>query len=243
MLRVNKGLHILVIFLFVTACATAYKAQPLPFRMPSSYANAVAVAGTTVAAEAFSDPKKAEKAFGFDVRGAGMLPVEVVFDNGGSHIWQINAGQTFLEDDKGNLWPILDEKTAYDRATKYAATKKIFEEGAYSGFLGATAGAVIGAAIGIVAGGRVGEAIGKGAALGAAAGATIGGMEGYNEQDEARRTIVNDLNRKSLGNRSIGHGLAYGFLFFPGEAQSVKELRLQVAETDTGKVYMLRFKL
>jgi hypothetical protein len=46
-----------------------------------------------------------------------------------------------------------------------------------------------------------------------------------------------------LENRSIPHGLAYGFLFFPGEAQSAKELRMQVVETDTGKVYVLRFKL
>ncbi len=240
--RINKFLLFLIL-MSLTACATAYKAQPLPFKMPSSYANAVAVGGTTVAAEAFANPKRAEEAFGFDVRGAGMLPLEVVFDNAGPHIFQINAGQTFLEDDGGNLWPILDEKTAYDRTTKYAATQKIFEEGAYSGLLGATAGAVIGAAIGIVSGRGVGEAIGKGAVLGAAAGATIGGVEGYNEQDEARRTIVNDLSRKSLGNKSIAQGLTYGFFFFPGEARSAKELRLQISEIDTGKTYMLRFKL
>jgi len=236
-------LAVLTIFVFMAGCATAYKAQPLPFRVPSSYANAVVVAETTVAAEAFADTKKAEEAFGFDVRGAGMLPVEVVFDNGGPHLLKINAGQTFLEDDKGNLWPILDEKTAYDRTTKYAQTKQIFKEGAYSGFLGAAAGAIIGAAIGVVSGGRVGEGLGKGAALGAAAGATVGGLKGYSEENDARRSIINDLNKKSLENRSIPQGLAYGFLFFPGEAQSAKELRMQVVETDTGKVYVLRFKL
>ncbi len=97
--------------------------------------------------------------------------------------------------------------------------------------------------IGIVSGGRVGEGLGKGAVIGAAAGATVGGAQGYDEGDDARRTIIDDLNRKTLENKPIPKGLAYGFLFFPGEAQSAKELRLQVAEADTGKAYVLRFKL
>jgi hypothetical protein len=131
-----KAPTVLITLMFVVACATAYKAQPLTFRSPSSYPNSVVVAGITVAAEAFADPKKAGEAFAFDVRGAGMLPVEVVFDNAGRHSLKIEAGQTFLEDDKGSLWPILDEKTAYDRTTQYAQTRQIFKEGAYAGFLG-----------------------------------------------------------------------------------------------------------
>ncbi len=243
MLSRIRIISILLTFLFLVACATAYKAQPLPFRAPSSYANAVAVAGSTVAAEAFSDPRKAQEAFGFDVRGAGLLPVQVVFDNAGPHTFKINPGQSFLEDDQGNLWPILDDKTAYDRTTRYAQTKQIFKGGAYSGLLGAAAGAVIGTAIGIVAGGGVGEALGKGAALGAAGGAVIGGAQGYSQADDARRTIVSDLNRKSLENKPISKGLAYGFLFFPGEAQSARELRLQLMEVDTGKAYVVRLNL
>ena len=228
--------------IFGTACSTAYKAKPLPFRAPGSYANAVEVAGAVVAAEAFADPKKAQEAFGFNIRAAGFLPVEVAFDNLGSHPLKIVAEQTFLEDAMGNLWPILADKFAYDRATKYAQTKQIFEEGAYSGFLGATAGAIIGAAIGIVSGQGVGTAAGRGAALGAAAGATIGGVKGYTE-DEARRAIVNDLHQKSLGNKSISKGLSFGFLFFPGEARSAKHLRLQLMEADTGRLHVLKFAL
>ncbi len=243
MVKKVKSLSILMTFALLTSCATAYKAQPIPFRAPTSYPNAVTVGGAILSAEAFVDPQKGKETFGFDVRGAGLLPVEVVFDNQGPHSLKINSGQTFLEDEKGNLWPILDEKTAYDRTTKYAQTKQIFKEGAYSGFLGAAAGAIIGGAIGVVSGGRVGEGLGKGAAIGAAAGATIGGAKGYGESGEARRTIINDLNKKSLENQSISQGLSYGVLFFPGEAQSAKELRLQISETDTGKVYVVRFRL
>ncbi len=235
-------LLITILMMLLGGCATAYQAKPLPFRAPSSYANSTQAGGAVIAAEAFSDPKKAEEAFGFNVRGAGFLPVQVIFDNEGNHLLKIIPEQTFLEDSTGNLWPILDEKTAYDRATKYAQTKETFKEGAYGGFLGATAGAIIGAAVGIVAGSGVGEAIGKGAALGAATGATIGGGMGYTS-DEARRSIMGDLNRKSLENKPISKGLAYGFLFFPGEAKSATELRIQLMETDTGKLHSLKLKL
>jgi hypothetical protein len=230
------------VLLLTIACATAYKATPLPFRAPASYPNATLVEGAMVGAEAFSDPKKAEEAFGFDIRGAGMLPVQIVFENEGARSFRINAEQTFLEDEAGNLWPILTDRIAYDRATKHSQTQQIVREGAYSGALGAAAGAIIGAAIGIVAGEGVGSALGKGAAVGAAAGAVMGGARGYGS-DEARRTVVGDLRQKSLENKPIGKGLSYGVLFFPGEAKSARQLRLQLKETDTGKTHVLRLNL
>jgi hypothetical protein len=220
-------------FLFLIGCSTAYQAKPLSFRAPSAYPNAQTVGDATVAAKAFSDPEEAKSAFGFDVRGAGMLPVQVVFDNQGPHPLEINAAQTFLEDQEGNLWPILSREIAYERVTKYAQTKEIFKEGAYGGFLGATAGAVIGAAIGVVTGSNILETAGKGAAVGAAGGATAGGIKGYGSE-EARRKIIDDLNQKSLQSKAIEPAsLGYGFLFFPGEAKSAKLLRLKLSEPDT----------
>ena len=121
--------------------------------------------------------------------------------------------------------------------------KEGIKEGTYSGFLGATAGAIIGAAVGIVTGQGIGSAIGKGAAVGAAAGATLGGAKGF-ASDDARREIINDLNRKSLENKAVNpHNLAHGFIFFPGEAPSAKQLRLQLIEVDAGKVHLLKFNL
>lgn len=244
-MRRKNIMSIAVIILVVTtACATSYKAKPLPFRLPGSYENAVEVGGALVAAQAYADPNKAREAFGFDIRGAGMLPVQVVFDNQGPYSLKINPQQTFLEDEAGNLWPILAEQTAYERVTKYAQTKQIFKEGAYHGFLGATAGAIIGAAIGIVSGENVAVAAGKGATIGAATGVTLGGVKGFASSDEARRTITNDLNQKSLENKAVNSkSIAYGFLFFPGEAPSAKQLRMQLIEVETGKVHVLKFNL
>jgi hypothetical protein len=229
--------------IFLAACTTTYKAKPLPFKAPSAYPNVKEVAGAALGAKAFADPKEAAEAFGFDILGAGLLPVQVVFDNKGAHPLEINALQTFLEDGQGNLWPILSSEMAYERATKYAQTKKIFKEGAYHGFLGAAAGAVIGAAVGIVSGENVASAAGKGAAVGAAAGATLGGAQEYASND-ARRAISDDLQHKSLQNKAVApDSLAYGFIFFPAEARSAKLLRLQVVESDTGSPHVLRLDL
>ena len=231
-----------ILLIFLTACTT-YKRKPLPFKAPSTYDNATEVVGALVGAEAFVDRRATKEAFGFDIRGAGMLPVQVVFDNQGFHPLKIDVTQTFLEDAEGNLWPILDREIAYERATKYSQTKKIFKEGAYGGFLGAAAGALIGAAVGIVTGENVAEAAGKGAAVGAAAGATLGGIKGYTS-DDARQAIVDDLRRKSLENKPVEPtNLAYGYLFFPGEANSAKQLRLKLVEVDTGAGHVLKLDL
>ena len=239
----KKNPTIIVILLFTlisVGCSTAYKIKPLPLKAPAAFPNMVDIQGSQIAAKAFADAKETKEAFGFDILSAGMLPVQVVFDNQGPHPLEIVAHQTFLEDAKGNLWPILSDKIAYERATKYAETNKIFKEGAYTGFLGAAAGALIGAAIGIVSGSNVAEAIGKGAAVGTAAGATLGGAKALYDADDARREVISDLREKSLENKPVEpKDLAYGFLFFPGEAESAKKLRLQIRETDTSTVHVL----
>ncbi len=243
--KILQALSVIVSLTLVSSCATSYVAKPLPFKMPEAYQNAQEAAGAVVGAKAYVDAKEAQENFGFDIRGAGMLPVEIVVDNKGPHPLEINVGQTFLEDKEGNLWPILSRDIAYERATKYAQTKQIFKSGAYSGFLGAVAGAAIGAAVGIVSGGNVGEAVGKGAVIGGVGGGVIGGASAAeNQGEEARHRIIEDLQQKSLKAKALEpKSLSYGFLFFPGEAKSAKQLRLQVVEKDTGKAFVLYLNL
>ncbi|MBI5665302.1 MAG: hypothetical protein HZC49_09525 [Nitrospirae bacterium] len=240
----NNYLHYaLISLLLISACGTTYKAKPLPFKAPGAYPNVMEVAGTEIAAKAYVDSAEAKEAFGFNVREAGMLPVQVIFDNKGSHSFEIDPSQTFLEDADGNLWPVLERNMAYERATKYTQTKEIFKEGAYHGFLGAAAGALIGGAIGIVSGENVGSAIGKGAAAGTAIGGVIGGAKGATS-NEANRTVMEDLRQKSLQTKAIEpKALAYGFIFFPGEAKSAKQLRLKLVEKDTGSFHVIYLNL
>jgi hypothetical protein len=43
--------------------------------------NAVTIEKALVEAQAFDDPQAARQTFSFDIHGAGMLPVQAVFDN------------------------------------------------------------------------------------------------------------------------------------------------------------------
>ncbi|MBI9076165.1 MAG: hypothetical protein JEZ02_12200 [Desulfatibacillum sp.] len=226
------------------AGCNTYKAQPLSFKAPTSYANSQEVAGAVIAAKAYADVVEAKESFGFDVRKAGLLPVLVVFDNQGGIPLRINGEQTFLEDGEGNIWPVLADKLAYERVTKYADTEEIFTAAGKNGLLGAAAGALIGAAIGVVTGDSIGKSIGKGAAVGGAAGATLGGASKFGSE-EASDAIIDDLESKTLENKPIpGQGLAYGYIFFPGEAASAKILRLQLKEEGKEpKSHALRFAL
>lgn len=224
-----------------SGCET-YRQQVVPFKLPTAYPNVVTVADAQIAAQAYDDPKEAQEAFGFDIRGAGILPVKVVFDNRGTHTLEILTAQTFLVDADNNLWPILDQDMAYNRISKKTELGKVVPEGAKGALLAGAAGAIIGAAVGIVTGRGVGEAIGKGAAVGAAAGATIGGARGLSDHD-VQMQIRKDLDNRSLQKRAIPpQQVAHGFIFFPGEAKSAREIRLLLKAIDTGKTYPLNLK-
>lgn len=231
---------VLLVMIF-TGCES-YKQQVVPFKLPTAYPNVTTVADAQIAAQAYDDKKQAEEAFGFDIRGAGILPVRVIFDNTGMHPLEIMTEQTFLVDTDNNLWPILDQNMAYDRISKKTNLGQVAPEAAKGALLAGAAGAIIGAAVGIVTGRGVGEAIGKGAAVGAAAGATIGGAKGLTDQDVQMR-IRDDLDTRSLKRKAIPpQQVAHGFIFFPGEAKHARELRLLLRAIDTGKTYMLNLK-
>ena len=235
-------ISVAVIFLFLSGC-TRYETKVQPLKMPSAYPNATRIGDTLMGAEAYNDSKQAKDAFGFDIRGAGILPVRVVFDNQGKHAMEIVSSQTFLVDAENNAWPILDQALAYERISKKTEMGEVLPQGAKYGALGGVVGGIIGAAVGIVSGSSVGDAAMKGAAAGAAAGATLGGARGLSD-GEIQARIHDDLNRRSLENRPIKPmEIAYGFIFFPGEAKAARELRIQVKDSATGRLYPLIMKL
>jgi hypothetical protein len=156
---------------------------------------------------------------------------------------EIVPNQTFLVDDKGQLWDVLDRTMAYNRIEKKTGWGEVAPSAGKGALLGATAGAIVGAAIGIVTGGRVGEAIGKGAAVGGAGGAVIGGGKGLTDP-EPSKTIRDDLRNRSLENKPIPpQALSHGILFFPAEVTKAQQLRLQVRDTRTGEVRTIDLKL
>ena len=243
MTRTNRAFMAVALCMIVALIGCArYERTVVPFKMPDTYTNAKEVAGATVAAKAYSR-EEAQAAFGFDIVGSGVLPVQIIFDNRGRHPLQVVPSRTYLVDIQGNLWPILDQGIAYDRIEKKTELGEVLPEGAQSGLLAGAAGAVIGAAIGIVTGTNVGEAAGKGAAVGAAAGLTLGGAKGLTGREVPHR-IGEDLRSRSLEDKPAPpNDISHGFIFFPGEAkEAARELRLALREADTGTVHSLIMK-
>lgn len=163
------------VLLILSGCSTTYEAKPLPFQLPSAFNNAVSVEKISMGARAFAETKEAGGVFGFDVLGAGLLPVQVTFDNQGDQAFQIKTSQTFLIIDDGSLWPVLDWNTVHERSSEHAGSKEIM---------------------------------------------------------------------KALKNKNIlANEITYGYLFFPVEAKTAKQLRMQVEDLTSKKIHTLLFDL
>jgi hypothetical protein len=174
------------------------------------------------------DPDTAETIFGFDIRGAGLLPIKVVIDNQSGESMRLQGQQTFLLDQKGQAWPLLSAKQANERVkNQVQMAETVLGTGIPAVLMGAT-GALAGLAIGVLTGNNLGTAAMKGAVLGGTIGAIYGGGS---RRQAVEDDISVDLSQKSLRNQEIAAGaLAHGYLFFPGldEAQSAQILRLSM---------------
>jgi hypothetical protein len=241
--RLQRGIASALIPLFLLSGCTAYKSQYVGFRPADDYINHQAVNGVVIGGEAFATDA-AKGAFGFDIKGAGVLPVQVVMSNQGGKGLEIVSAQTFLVNDENRYFPVIPNFTAVDRIEKSTQFASFFGSGTGKGaLLGAAGGAILGAALGIVSGKSVGEALGRGAAVGAAGGAIIGGVK-EGTSGERERSIIDDIRNKGLEGKTIpSDSIASGFLFFPAEADTARELRMQLRERETGKVHSVTLKL
>tara|TARA_B100000315_G_scaffold8245_1_gene8203 strand:+ start:57730 stop:58479 length:750 start_codon:yes stop_codon:yes gene_type:complete len=224
--------HYLVIFLpaFMLFASCTYKERVLPINLPLNAENRVTINGLHISAISFENKESAKKAFGFDVRKAGLLPVQIAFQNEGEETVTIIPEQTFLIDTKNRAWPINSLERTYKRVEDYYRVNETIAGAGEPALLLGAAGAVVGLAIGIVTGEDLGESAGKGAAIGGAAGAIMGGTDSY---QNAKRKINDDLYEKSLENKEIlPTQIAYGALFFPGfpdEAHGASHLKITLS--------------
>ncbi len=240
--KFSRGVALLTILALLGAC-TVYQSREVAFRPPDQYANHQVVAGAQVAAQAYDQSPRTRQIFGFDIRGAGLMPVQVVLDNRGRSPLELVPDQTFLIDGSGNYWSLLDRRTAYQRVEKSSEFGMIAQGSGRSAFLGAAAGSLVGLAVGVLGRGNVAEDIGRGAVVGAAGGAIFGGSEAATSGATGRQ-IARDLANKELVNRVIEPGtMAHGFLFFPGEAPDGGQLKIQLRDVDTGAVYRAQLML
>ncbi len=238
----HLAIAMLILALAFQGCAT-YEPKVQPFKLPEAYANVQRVDGTYVAARAWDEKEQARQAFGFDIIGAGLLPVQVSFDNRGNQTLAIVPTQTYLINRNQEYFPVLADTQAYDRISRGTRASETVKGITSGGLLGGATGALIGAAIGVAAGHSAGEYALRGLATGAGAGAIMGGISGASER-QVPLTITEDLSRRDLKNTPIRPGeLAYGLILFPREAGQPQALRLQLKDQDTGQVHTLMLNL
>ena len=109
--------------LILSGCST-YKPTVTPFKLPEAYHNMQRVADTYIGARAWTDVEAARAAFGFNILGAGLLPVQVSFDNRGNQTLVIVPSQTYLINQTQEYFPILSDTQAYDRVAKGVSVKE-----------------------------------------------------------------------------------------------------------------------
>ena len=142
----TKHLTWLLILPLLFASCTSYKSQELGFRPPEDYKNSDVIAGAGVAAKGYADTKEAKDAFGFDIIKAGVLPVQVIFNNKGDRNLKLVPEQTFLIDETGQYWPVLSKEKAYTRLENSSEYNRIAKSAGKKSVLGAAGGAIVGSA-------------------------------------------------------------------------------------------------
>lgn len=238
----KKIICMMLIAAHLSACAT-YENRAVSFRPPQDYINFQDASGLRVGGEAFVDEKRAEDTFGFDIRAAGVMPVQVVMENKSGQEVEIVAGQTFLVDATNGYWKILANREAVERVEKATQAGSIGGGAAKGAGYGAAAGALLGLAIGVVSGRDVGSAVVKGGVLGGAGGAVIGGASKADSDRTREYKIADDMREKGIEGKIVPtESLVSGFIYFPGEATTARELRLQVRFRGTGRIETLSLK-
>lgn len=214
----------------------AYGTRTPSLPQPEPDAGRVELAGTRVAASALEDPDEARRAFGFDIRGAGLLPVKVVIENRGTHAARLNPPQTFLIDGQGLAWPLLTADQARGRLaeTLGEGKKPKLEPGARQWIEAAPI--LTGFALDVFIQGEPGAAASvRSDWLG-----RLLGEERESPEQRSRR----DLLSRFLSNPPLPAGnTAVAWLFFPGrdEVRGAETLRLAVEAE--GRVQLARIPL
>jgi hypothetical protein len=212
--------------LSVASCGPRYEYRAVPVRPLSGYPGQAHVANASVGAVAFYSSQDLNALFGFDLKKAGVVPVQVMVQNSGPDSVTILEGSR-IEDAKGLVWDVLPSDVVYNRINDYTSGSLDGEKGVKRTVTWGLAGAIIGAAVGVASGTNVGEAAGKGAAIGAGAGASSAVLGMGTDSSNTSGDVVRDFSSRSIDHRTVSAGAeASGFLYFPAESAQPRRLTL-----------------
>jgi hypothetical protein len=214
------------VVLAATACAPRYEFKPVPVRQMSGYPNRLAFPEGLIGAVAFYDTAQLKEIFGFDLKKAGVVPVQVRLENM-SDTESILVSEALLFDVNGHGWEVLPSDVVYTRINDFTSGGLTGEQGVRRTLLWGLAGGIIGAAVGVVSGTNVGTAAGKGAAIGGAIGAASSIAGAGIDQSSNEFDIHRDFSGRSLDHVTLGpRETANGMLFFPAETGAPVSLHL-----------------
>lgn len=237
----------LVAMAWLNGCAP-HRDQIAPLPQPLSSVDHIDVQGARITATPYLDPRQAEAVFGFDIRGAGLLPVSFALDNRSTAVVRINPQQSFLIDLDGQAWPVLSSEQAYNRVAR-AQEQGILDRGSLAqdalrgGVTGAVSGALTAFAFSVIISHGMGTPMLQGAAAGATLGLLTGGQAAASELSNRVRQ---EIAGKAFHTHLIQPGeMAYGVLFFPGrnEARTARNLRLSLDLDSYPKIVDLPLKM
>jgi len=86
-----------------------------PAALNEGQAEVVEMEGLRIQATAYDDPDSAGAAFGFDIHGAGLLPLRFVLQNRSANPIRLIPSQIFLIDQGGQAWPLLTSEQVTTR--------------------------------------------------------------------------------------------------------------------------------
>ena len=238
----KKSNCLLVIAVLLSACVT-YSSHSVSYRSPKEYRNYQETYGFMVGAESFADKKNAEKAFGFDVRAAGLLPVQVVINNKSGQGVDVVSGQTFLIDGSNRYWKLLTHREAVDKVKKAAEAGIITSVAGKGASWSSVASALMGPAIRVVSARDAASVMVK-SDVSNSGGDVAGGVGKAVDDTQREVKIAEDIREKGVEGKILSaESLASGFMFFPGEVSAVSEIRMQIKFRDTGRIQTLNLKL
>jgi hypothetical protein len=228
---------VLALVLVLGACAPRYEFKPVPVRPIAGYPNRTVLPEGEIGAAAYSEPGRLKAVFGFDLKKAGVIPVQVRIENRSGDT-DLTIVEALLTGRDGQGWEVLPSGVVYDRVDKFTGGGLSGEQGVRRTLLWGLAGGVVGAAVGVVTGSNVGEAAGKGAAIGGAVGAASAIIGPGVDDDEAMMDIQRDFSGRSLDHATVKAGrTANGLLYFPAECGDPARLSLTLrAGSETRRV-------
>ncbi|MDR1037777.1 MAG: hypothetical protein LBT40_14815 [Deltaproteobacteria bacterium] len=212
--------HVAIVAAFALAlasCAPRYEYRAIPVRPISGYPGQAQVGGALIGAVAFYSAEELTQLFGFDLKKAGVVPVQVMVHNTSSSPITFLDGARITAVD-GKIWEVLPSDVVYRNINDYTAGSLDGEKGVRRTLMWGLAGAMLGAAVGVASGTNVGEAAGTGAVIGGAAGAASS-VVGAGTTTDTSQDVIRDFSSRSLEHRTIAPGEeASGFLYFPAQS-------------------------